>query len=80
VIGHLYALLLAQAQQVQPPQQAGDADAQTAGHHLAHRVRRSRAVPGWALPALNQPIEPTADQKAARTRRQLRQLRMLRRV
>ena len=80
MLGHLHPPMLAHAQQVQPPQQAGDADAQTAGHHLAHRVRRSRAVPGWALPALNQPIEPTADQKAARTRRQLRQLRMLRRI
>jgi hypothetical protein len=79
VIGHLYTLLLAQAQQVQPPQ-SGDEDAQTTGRHLAHRVQRSRAIPGWALPALNQPIEPTADQKAARTRRQLRQLRMLRRI
>lgn len=74
----LLALLQAAPQPPQPqPEQAALADG--GGGFASHRTR-SRAVPGWAVPMLNLQLEPTADQKAARTRRQLRQLRMLRRI
>lgn len=77
------SLLLALLQAApQPPDPPGDQVVLASGgggHSVRHR--RSRAVPGWALPMLNMPIELTPEQrataKAMRTRRQLRQLRAL---